>query len=226
MERRRFLQTVAATGALSTAGCLGYVGLGSSDTYLDDPENQQIRSANLPYPAYGQQLPEVTLEAPLAGRDVTTTAFDDKLVLVTFFYTYCNSICPFLISSLREVQTAAIEGGYGDDVVFLPITFDPARDTADRFREYADQMNVNLDAGNWYFLRPDGKQRAKAVVEDTFGVTFERAGPPSDSMYMFNHLGLVVFANEMGYVERAYTGDDPKGGRILDDVKQVRSARR
>ncbi|MFB6124140.1 MAG: SCO family protein [Haloferacaceae archaeon] len=226
MERRRFLRTLAATGPLSTAGCLGDFGLGPSNTYLDRPERQEIRSANLPYPAYSERLPSVRLTDPLAGREVSTTEFDDELVLVTFFYTTCTSICPFLISSLREVQTAAVDGGYGDEVVFLAITFDPGRDTATRLRSYGRGMHVDLDAGNWHFLRPDTPERATAVVEETFGVTFERTGPPDDAMYMFNHLGLVVFANEKGYVERAYTGDDPKGGVILNDVNRVRDARR
>jgi len=224
MNRRRYLAALSGIGA--TAGCLGtnvgpFGGGGSGNAYLDDPDREVDGSA-LPYPTYGDPLPEVTLSAPVAGRDVTTTGFEDREVLLTFFYSHCNTVCPFLISSLRSVQTAAVEGGYGDELAVLAVTFDPKRDTASRLREYAATMNVDLDAGNWFFLRPETEDRAKAVVQETFGVTFEKTGATDSSMYMFNHLGLVVLANRDGYVERAYSGDDPESDRIVSDLETIR----
>jgi len=81
---------------------------------------------------------------------------------------------------------------------------------------------VDLDAGNWFFLRPETEARAKAVVQETFGVAYEKTGATDSSMYMFNHLGLVLLANRDGYVERAYTGNDPKAKRIREDLETVR----
>jgi protein SCO1/2 len=220
MQRRRFLAALGTTGVASTAGCASVLG-GSSNTHLSKPEGQSVRSANLPYPAFGQELPEVTVPDPVAGTEVTTTQYDDRNVLITFFYTHCNSICPFLISSLRQVHTAAKQNDYADDMAVLAITFDPKRDTADRLREYADMMHVDVDADNWHFLRPESEQRAKSVVQETFGVTFQKTGATGSSMYMFNHLGLIVLANQRGYVERAYTGDDPKAERVRTDLETV-----
>jgi protein SCO1/2 len=220
MNRRRFLAAMGATGVAATAGCTGVLG-GSPNTYLDKPENQSVRSANLPYPAYGQELPEVTVPDAISGTDVTTTQFDDRNVLMTFFYSHCNSICPFLISSLRQVQTAAANEGYGDEMVVLAVTFDPKRDTKERLQEYAEMMHVDLSADNWHFLRPESESRAKAVVQDTFGVYFEKTGATDSSMYMFNHLGLVTLSNEKGYVERGYTGDEPKAERVRADLETI-----
>ncbi|WP_115862467.1 SCO family protein [Halorussus litoreus] len=225
MDRRRYLAALSGIGA--TAGCLGvnvgpFGGDGSANAYLDEPDREVDGSA-LPYPTYGDELPEVTVADPVAGRDVTTTAFDDREVLMTFFYSHCNTVCPFLISSLRSVKTAAVEGGYGDELAVLAVTFDPERDTADRLREYAETMNVDLDADNWFFLRPETEDRAKSVVQETFGVAFEKTGATDSSMYMFNHLGLVVLVNRDGYVERAYSGDDPKADRIQRDLETVRT---
>ncbi|KAB1190058.1 SCO family protein [Haloferax sp. MBLA0076] len=225
MHRRKFLAVAGATALTSTTGCVGSVLGGSTKTVLDKPEDQPVRSANLPYPAYGQSLPEVSLDAPLAGRTISTTEFDDRLVLMTFIYSHCNSICPFLISTLRQVQTAATQNGYADDVVFLPVTFDPARDDEARLREYADMMHVDLGAGNWHFLRPRDHDHAKAVVEDTFGVTFQKTGATDSSMYMYNHLGLALLANGDGVVERAYTGTDPKAEQMKADVESILDAR-
>ncbi|WP_136715754.1 SCO family protein [Halorientalis salina] len=225
MHRRTYLSTAATAGLVGTAGCIDSV-LGDDDgrTYLDEPEGRQVESADLPYPAYGQDLPEATLDAPLADRQVTTTEFGNRNVIMTFFYSHCNTVCPVLVSSLKRVQATASQDGYADDVVFLAVTFDPQRDDAQRLREYADTMRVETDADNWYFLRPEGRDRATDVVQDTFGVTFERTKATGESEYMFNHLGLVLLANRHGVVERAYSGDDPKSKALLGDLEEIRNA--
>ena len=226
MNRRTYLTTAATAGALGIAGCVGSVlGDGEADTtILDEPTDRQLTSSDLPYPAYGQTLPEVTLHAPLADREVTTTEFGDRNVVMTFFYSHCNTVCPILISALKRVQATASQEGFADDVMFLAVTFDPERDDADRLADYADTMGVDHEAENWYFLRPDGRDRAKDVVQDTYGVTFERTKATGADEYMFNHLGVVLLANEQGVVERAYSGDDPKARQVLADLNDLRKA--
>lgn len=227
MQRRTFLAAAGGTGLAASAGCLGGVtsvfGGGSENTVLGKPDEQPARSADLPYPAYGQELPDLTLPAAVADRRVSVGDLDTAVVM-TFFYSHCNTVCPFLISSMRTVQTSAIEAGHGDDVTFLPVTFDPKRDDADRLAEYAETMSVDLDAGNWYFLRPDDHDHAKQVVQETYGVTFEKTGATDGSAYMYNHLGLLLLANADGYVERAYTGNDPAGDRVWSDLETVLEA--
>ena len=226
MDRRTYLTTAATAGVLGTAGCIGSV-LGDGEdgqTYLDEPEGRQLTSSDLPYPAYGQDLPAVTLQAPLSDRQVSTTEFGDRNVVMTFFYSHCNTVCPVLIASLKRLQDTAAQQGFGDDVVFLAVTFDPQRDDAARLQQYADTMSVDHDAENWHFLRPDGRDRAKKVDQDTYGVTFERTKATGEREYMFNHLGLVLLANEHGVVERAYTGDGPKAKQLLADLDEVRGA--
>ncbi|RDZ95372.1 hypothetical protein DEQ92_21810, partial [Haloferax sp. Atlit-6N] len=93
-----------------------------------------------------------------------------------------------------------------------------------RLEEYAEMMNVDLDAGNWHFLRPDDHDHAKEVVQETYGVTFEKTSETESSMYMYSHLGLLLLANADGYVERAYTGNDPAGDRVWSDLETVLQA--
>jgi len=226
MRRRTFLATAGGAGLAATAGCLGGVSSvlgGGGNTVLGKPDDQTTRSANLPYPAYGQELPDVTLPAATTDHSVSVGDLDTAVVM-TFFYSHCNTVCPFLISSMRNVQTNATEAGYGDDVTFLPVTFDPKRDDATRLEEYAEMMNVDLDAGNWHFLRPDDHDHAKEVVQETYGVTFEKTSETESSKYMYNHLGLLLLANADGYVERAYTGNDPVGDRVWSDLETVLQA--
>ncbi|MFB6074926.1 MAG: SCO family protein [Haloarculaceae archaeon] len=174
LARRRFLAGAAAGVGGSLTGCLGTVlgGHGGEHTHLD--VDLEAPASSYPYPAHGTQLPDVALPAPLSDTSVTLTQFEDRDVVLSFFYSHCQGICSRVISAMRNMQTRAAQDGNGDRVVFLAITFDPERDTPDRLREYADLMHVDLSLGNWYFLRPPSVDRAKAVVQEQFGFFFTR----------------------------------------------------
>jgi protein SCO1/2 len=224
MNRRTFLAG-AALGTTATAGCLGTVGFGdrNPNVVLGEPDRTaDVSSADLPYPAWGQRVPDVTLPAPLSGESVALRDVD-RPFLTTFFFTHCMTTCPVLLSALREVQIHSVEEGYADAVAFLPVTFDPARDDEAALRAELDQFNVDTTAGNWQFLRPETEARAEAVLTDQFGVTYQRQ-PVEDGPDMFVHLGLVLLVNADGYVERAYRGRQPDEQRLIADLRRVRTA--
>lgn len=238
MNRRDYLAAVAGGSAALTAGCVGVVD-SYSDTNPDvvlGPPGRSADPEDLPYPAWGQRVPSTTLPAvdPTTGEQSGTvdTAAVERPFLSTFFFANCNSVCPVLVSALREVQIHAVENDYADAVSFLPVTFDPERDSPSALADYADRMNVAVDAGNWTFLRPESVERAKATVTDAFGVTFEKTmvndGEPG---WMYAHTGIVLLVNGDGFVERAYRPERGTGGSIqfdegtaIDDLRRVRTA--
>lgn len=225
MNRRTFLAGGAAFGATATAGCLGTVGLGDQhpNVVLGKPKRDaDVTSEQLPYPAWGERVPDVTLPAPLSNTKVSLRSLD-RPILTTFFFTHCMTTCPVLLSALREVQIHSVQEEYADDVGFYPITFDPARDDAAALRAELDQFNIDTGVGNWQFLRPETEARAKAVLTDEFGFTFQKQ-PVEDGPDMFVHLGLVLLVNADGYVERAYRGQQPDETRLIADLQQVRAA--
>ncbi|WP_152041373.1 SCO family protein [Salinigranum salinum] len=225
MNRRAFLASGAAFGTAATAGCLGTVGFGDQNpnVVLGEPDRTaDVASEDLPYPAWGQQVPDVTLPAPLADRSISLRDIAHPY-LSTFFFANCMTTCPVLLSALREVQVHSVQEGYADAVGFYPITFDPARDDAAALRAELDQFNVDTSAGNWQFLRPEDEARAEAVVTDEFGIVFQRQ-EMDDGPDMFVHLGLILLVNGDGYVERAYRGQQPDEGQLIDDLRRVRGA--
>src|SRR6056297_2464849 len=131
VSRRTFLQSTAGVAAVSAAaGCLGVIGSDDSPTVLSEPD-RQYDSEDLPYPAWGQRVPDVTVPTALTDSEVSTRDVSQP-ALYTFFYSHCNTVCPVLISTMRNVQTHASNEGYADEVSLFPVTFDPERDTADR----------------------------------------------------------------------------------------------
>lgn len=243
ISRRAVLRGVTGVGAAGVAGCLGG---GDSNPNVTLPEpDRQYESADVPYPAWGERIPDVTVPDPLEDRAVSLRAIE-KPNLVTFIYTMCPTVCPVLTATLRNVQTHALNNGYGDQVEFFPLTFDPTRDDAERLRAYADEMNVALDAGNWHFLRPESEARAKEVIQEQFGVTFQKESttPAEDGehdestseagsgdghhhdhgAYEFLHTGLTLLVNGDQYVERAYQTSSPDAQQLIADLKTVRNA--
>jgi len=215
-DRRTVLRATGATAiGASVAGCLGE---GSPEgNVLSTPEDYERRKdVDLPYPIYGDNVPEVTVPAPLHDREVTTTEFvGDRHTMLTFIYTTCTDVCPFLVTALRRVQDDSVKDGYADEFAFMPITFDPEADTEEVLREYSDRMSVDREPGNWYFLRPETPERAKDVVQESFGVAF-RGGAGS-----YDHYGLVLLINKDGIVERAYRGSNPDPQTVADDARTL-----
>ncbi|TKX73694.1 SCO family protein [Halorubrum sp. GN11_10-6_MGM] len=234
MDRRNFLRSIAASGvvagATATAGCAGVLGesggYGADGTVLDPPE--QTRGDPV-HPIHGDEMPEFTVPDPISGEEVSTAGFEgERAFLWTSFYTSCpDGVCPALILRLRRVQEVAAEEGFGDEAAFLPLTFDPERDTAEVLREYAGRRGVDLDAGNWHFLRPESYEAGVELMDENFGLVIEKTDAEGyeNLEYAFPHYGLILLVNKRGIVERAYPrGPATDVERIVDDFRQVVTA--
>lgn len=227
MDRRHYLQAVATAGVTGVAGCLD--GLSETDdgkTVLEPPA-QDLSAAS--HPSYGDELPELELPDPLTGEPVSTTQFEgERAVLLTFFYTNCpDGMCPALILRLRRSQEVAAAEGYDDDIAFLAMTFDPERDTAVELESYGVERGVDLEAGNWHYLRPDRYEDGAAVLTERFGLPLKKVDAEEyDHLeYVFPHYNLLLLVNERGIVERAYpNGATVEVARVVADVETVVTA--
>ncbi|MDZ7688328.1 MAG: SCO family protein [Halobacteriales archaeon] len=238
IDRRTFVGTAAVGGALLGSGCISALG-GNENVVLSPPENYDLlRDAELPYPIYGESLPEATVEAPLRDSEVSVpTDFEgDRHVLLTFIFTRCTGVCPGLTANLVRAQADAAERGYSDEVALTAITFDPVHDDEDVLRQYADDRGVDRDADNFYLLRPDGEERGKEVVEETYGHGYqktelyspegelEHGGNETDSdapSQPFDHMPLFFLVNKDGYVERSYANTAPKSSTVVEDLRAL-----
>ncbi|WP_181691651.1 SCO family protein [Natronomonas sp. LN261] len=227
MDRRRYVQSIGTVGVAATAGCLGAIpGVGDSRTVLDPPE---IDLSAADHPSYGDDLPSVSLPDPLLGEEISTEQFEgERAILMTFIYTNCpNGMCPALTLRLRRAQAVAAEKGYGDESAFLATTFDPERDTADVLEDYADRQGVDVDAGNWHFLRPESYEAGTELIEENFGLVIEKVDSDDYETleYAFPHYNLILLANRDGVVERAYpNGATVDVDRVVEDFETVVTA--
>jgi protein SCO1 len=109
----------------------------AADRISEDPPLPKIAPA-----------PEFTLTSQ-DGAQVSLTDFRGKVVAVTFIYTFCTDTCPVLTPMMSFVQDR-LGSDFGTKVSFVSITVDPARDTPEMLKEYAQAFGANL--AGWAFL--------------------------------------------------------------------------
>ena len=75
----------------------------------------------------------------------------DKVVIIYFMYTSCQDTCPLETARLVNVQRI-LGDRVGKDVFMYSITVDPANDTPEVLKKYAEKFNVGP---GWQFLTGD-----------------------------------------------------------------------
>lgn len=230
MDRRHYLGTIGALGTAGLAGCLDSIPLVGSDTALGEPE--QSRGDPI-HPIHGEEFPEFELPDPHADTMVSSEDLRGTPFVMTFIYTSCVDQCGTLMQLLRMIQTDAAERGYADDINLLAITFDPETDTSDVLREYGELFNMDFDAENFRFLRPETADAAIEIVNDHFGVPAEvhddhghDHGDEEEEVGPGVHYYMFFLVNGDGITERSYPNvvgsrEDTRPNAILEDVRTV-----
>lgn len=242
-DRQAVLRAIGTTtvGA-SVTGCLSEEMLGCTVlSPLTKFECQQ--ELDLWYPAYGGEILEVTVPAPGHDREVTSSEYvGDRHTMFTFPYTNCEVICTSFATSLQCIQADFLQERYDEEFTFLPTTFDPQQDTREVIGEYSESIGADVDAGNWYFLRPETPTAANRVVRKTFGVAFggddahdsheltqdeqnvtngsDHVAHAEDTRH-FQHTSSISLGNKDGIAERIDDGGPSSGVGEIGDTCTV-----
>ena len=225
MDRRTYLAAAGVAGGVAVAGCVGGLfGDDTGETVLSTQDDFPGDPENFSYPGHGQALPEFELPDPVTDTVIDTTDLDRVAVVTTFFAT-CPAECGILVNNLAGAQGQTVDRGFADEVAFLAITFDPERDDAETFRENAATNGVDLDVGNWHYLRPETPADAERIVadeDDGLGIPYQRV-EESDRLqtYDFDHVVVTLLANPGGVVERVYRGENFDRNQLVDDAEAV-----
>lgn len=127
---------------------------------------------------------------PLITQDGRTVKFyddliKDRVVLIHFMFTTCQSICPPMVENLRKVQRI-LQPALGDELgkrfLILSISVDPETDTPAVLKAYAERRGVGP---GWLFLT--GK---RADVETLLAKLGE------DYKDKFRHSGMALIGND------------------------------
>lgn len=119
---------------------------------------------------------------------------ENKLLIVDFIYTNCQTLCRSLGSEFQQLQRRIIERDLHSSVHLLSVSFDPAHDSPEVLKQYAGRMQAMPDV--WTFATV-GDGRELDVLLRTFGVTVI-----PDRMGGFQHNAALVWVAPSGKLLR------------------------
>jgi protein SCO1 len=126
---------------------------------------QSAQSAGATAPDPRARAREYFGEHALTDQDGNTRRFysdllQGRVVLINVVFTNCPSACPMMTERLKQVRKQLGED-FGRDVYFLSLSVDPARDTPEALKRFAERHRA--DAPGWRFLVAD-PQTMKALL--------------------------------------------------------------
>jgi protein SCO1 len=150
--------------------------------------------------------PEFSLQGS-DGSEVTLARYRGKVVLLSFGFTYCATVCPTTLATLARARIGLGKAAASVQVIF--VTVDPARDDAAHMRDY-------LAAFDRSFIGATGAPDALAAVREKYGVTAVRHGTGTD--YVMAHTSSIFLIDRTGKLRAMMPfGHDPAD--FVHDVK-------
>jgi len=114
--------------------------------------------------------------------------FRGKLMLIYFGYTYCPDVCPTELQTMSEAIDRL--GPRGDDVQPIFITVDPARDTPEQLKSYAENFHRRL-------LALTGSAAQIAEVARGYKVFYQPV-KQAEGDYLMDHSSIVYLMDRDG----------------------------
>lgn len=146
-----------------------------------------------------------------SGDSLALDSLRNNLYVVNFFFATCPGICPKLSNSMERIQDAFIKD---QQLKLVSITVDPARDTMEAIRAYAD--NHRAIPGKWYFLR--GSQSDVANLAST-GLHITARPDDGNGNEAFVHSEKMVIVDGKGVIRGYYSGIDSLSvNHLMSDV--------
>lgn len=149
---------------------------------------------------------------------VFPNAYEGKIVLISYVYTYCPDICPMITYNMRDVQRAFPEE---DRLMLVSVSFDPERDTPEILKKYAGSYKLDLE--HWDLLTGDPRvvnQLLDATEIRTLKTptTFLEGG---EAFYFIDHTDKISLIDADGVLRRNYSGSELDIDQVVQDIRTL-----
>ena len=150
----------------------------------------------------------VNVGGPFSLTDQTGTTrhaedFRGKLMLIYFGYTFCPDVCPTELQTMSEAID--LLGAKGEAVQPIFITIDPARDTPEQLKSYAESFHPRL-------LALTGSTAEIAAAARAYKVFYQPV-KQGGGAYLMDHSSIVYLMGRDGkYI--AHFGGGVTAGQI------------
>lgn len=145
------------------------------------PEKIRFEGVDITGAAYGKDFPLPDAH----GKPRSIHDFAGKVVVVFFGYTQCPDVCPTTLQELVEAK--ALLGGQADRLQGVFVSLDPARDTPEVLRAYAEAFDPQM-------VGLTGTQEQIAAVAKDFKVFYKKVEGKQPGSYTLDHsAGMYVY---------------------------------
>ena len=145
------------------------------------------------------------------GEEFTQDDLDQKIYVADFFFTHCPSICPTVTKAMLRIKEKFEE----EDITLVSFTMDPVRDTPERLKKYATDIEVS--APKWVFLTGE-KKALHDISTDFFSVVIEDDEAPGG----FNHTGNLLLVDKNKHIRAFCEGTDEEDvDEFMKDIKKL-----
>lgn len=143
---------------------------------------------------------------------VTNKDLADVVYVSDFFFRSCPTICPKVA---REMKRVYKEYEDNPQVKFVSFTLDPKRDTPQKLKEYA--ANLQVDTDQWWFLNGD-KDETFDLTSEYMQIGFEDEDAPGG----LDHSGFLILTDKAGHIRSFTLGTDPnETPKMINDIKTL-----
>ncbi|KAB2331461.1 SCO family protein [Bacillus mesophilum] len=132
-----------------------------------------------------------------------------KVKLVAFFYTNCPDICPLTMMDFKIIQSMLKDKGlFGDEVELVSITLDPAYDTQEVIKEYAQIFETDTKGWKWLRDTPEKIKEIAGEFQMQYELDSETVLYHSTTMYLVDEENNIRALYDMAFANEPVKKDD------------------
>ena len=161
-------------------------------------------------PDYPRHLIDFSL-MDQSGQAFTRQQLDGKIVVVSFVFTSCAAVCPYVNAQMEKVQQ--LTAGRSD-VRLISLTMDPVDDTPQVLAKYG--QSYGQDPSRWSFLTGDETEMHRLV-----GVSFLPPDTTGEFAYMpgnFAHTQRIALMDAKGHLVEYFDGLNQEAGNAVAEA--------
>lgn len=139
-----------------------------------------------------------------SGQPVSKDDLRGKVWVASFVFVKCTGPCPSVSATMARLQSE-LDLANSPDLRLVSVTVDPARDTLEDLKKYADHYRAHPE--RWLFLRAGSEDEVHKLAKDGFflGVNRSKEANPTPGQE-FDHSTMLAVVDKRGRVRDHFDG--------------------
>ncbi|SER98030.1 protein SCO1/2 [Gracilibacillus ureilyticus] len=148
------------------------------------------------------------------GEEFSKELLDGKFWVANMVFTNCTTVCPAMTANMSRLQDLLIQEGIDAELVSFSV--DPANDTPEKLKQYAEDRGATFE--NWNLLTGYSDEEIKQFALNSFKAFVEN---PENSDQVVHQTTFYLVTPD-GFAIKGYNGskaDNMK--KIVEDIKTM-----